>query len=402
MKNYPEPLTNEEEGEESTNQSSEPSIQDYSKRLSEHELQKYTEPEAEVRNKDKPPSELEVRNEDKPPSELEVRNEDKPPSELEVRNEDKPPSELEVRNEDKPPSELEVRNEDKPPSELEVRNEDKPPSELEVRNEDKPPSELEVRNEDKPPSELEVRNENKTLSEPGVRHENKPLSGPEVRNEDIPLSEPEVRNDNDFGKTEDEQEEKFKGSRAIARLGIVVRILVGLLEDLPVVLVVYYSTVMPICGIPAKQSVGSGITLATIISSMLNSLWTMVCLLCEMSGCTERGFCCIGTAKHKKDKNTNVEDTDSHIVERCHRQDDARCFKRPSKLCMKKTFFKGAKIILCIVIFILFSSTFTLGFWTVGHVLGFISLRFTEVFPFMLVPYVPTGHYGAGLDAKPD
>ena len=293
------------------------------------------EPESKVRNdEDKPPSEPEpkvrtvihpskaepkVRNdEDKPPSEPEpkvrtvihpskaepkVRNdENKPPSEPEpkvrtvippsiaepkVRNEGGPPSEAEpkVRHESGPPSEAEpkVRHESGPPSEAEpkVRNdEDKPPSEAEpkVRHESGPPSEAEpkVRNdEDKPPSEAE----------------------PKVRNEGKPPSEPDVRNYEESGKNEEEQEETFNGSKGISRLGILVRILVGFLEDLPVVISIYYPTVMPMCGIPAKQSAGSGVALATIISSMLNSLWTMICLICELCGCTEGGFCCLGNKK---------------------------------------------------------------------------------------------------------
>ena len=127
------------------------------------------------------------------------------------------------------------------------------------------------------------------------------------------------------------------------------------------------------CGVPAKQNAGSSITVATIISSMLNSLWTMILLFCELWGCTDKGFCCAATAKHKNHKRTNVEDTDRNTCELNHRQDPARSHvKRQSKLCRYKVFLKAGKITVSIVIFIIFSTTFIdlLGFWTVCHVTG--------------------------------
>ena len=336
VKNHPESGKNEDEKEDTKN---------CNKSLSGREFIEYTEPEMSNYSKFSGlEPELNV-NCNKCP--LDVQNDNY----LEVTNKDKPLSEPEVKIDSKlpPEPESEVRNDvDKSPSEPEpkIRNdEDKPLSESEpkVRNEDKPPSEPEpkVRNEDKSPSEPE----------------------PKVRNEDKPPSEPDVRNYEESGKNEEEQEETFNGSRGISRLGILVRILVGFLEDLPVVVSVYYPTVMPMCGIPAKQSAGSGVALATVISSMLNSLWTMICLICELCGCTEGGFCCLGNSK---DLNTNAENTDRNLSEQSHRQETTRRdSKKHSKPCMKTV----GKVVLCILIFILFASTFTLGFWTVGHVL---------------------------------
>ena len=414
VKNHPESGKNEDEKEDTKNCNKSLSGREFIEPLNtEPEMRNYSKfsglelvPELNVNCNECPldvqnDNYLEITNEDKPLSEPEVKMDGKLPPEPESKvnnDEDKPPSEPEPkgRNEDKRPSEPEpkVRNEDKPPTEPEpkVRNEDKPPSELEpkVRNEDKPPSEPEpkVRDESGPPSE----------AEPKVRNEDKPPSEPEpkVRNEGKPPSEPDVRNYEESGKNEEEQEVTFNGSKGISRLGILVRILVGFLEDLPVVVSVYYPTVMPMCGIPAKQSAGSGVALATIISSMLNSLWTMICLICELCGCTEGGFCCLG---NKKDLNANAENTDRNPLEQSHRHETTRRHsKKHSKPCMKTV----CKVVLCILIFKLFSCTFTLGFWTVGHVLGFISLRFTEVPPFKLRPYIETGYYGPGIDAKPD
>ena len=93
-------------------------------------------------------------------------------------------------------------------------------------------------------------------------------SEPDIIVDDKPSSLQEVRNYDEFGKTEDEQQDKFSDSKAINRLGILVSMLVGLCEDFPVILAVFYQTVMPMCGVPAKQNARSGVILATIISSM--------------------------------------------------------------------------------------------------------------------------------------
>ena len=374
VKNHPESGKNEDDKEDAKN---------CNKSLSGREFIEYTEPEMSNYSKS---SGLELRNYNELVPELNVDCTECP---LDVQNDNY----LAVTNEDKPLSEPEVKIDGKPPSEPEpkIRNEDKPSFEPEpkIRNEDKPSPEAEpIRNEDKPPSEPEPKiiNEDKSSSE----------TGPKIRNEGGPPSDQDVRNYEESRKNEYQQEEKFNGSKGISRLGILVRLLVGFLEDLPVVISVYYPTVMPMCGIPAKQSAGSAVTLATIVSSMLNSLWTMICLICELCGCTEGGFCCLGS---KKDLNTNAEYTDRNPAEQNHRQETTRRnSKKHSKPCIKTV----GKVVLCIFIFMLFASTFTLGFWTVGHVLGFISLRFTEVSPFKLRPYIVTGYYGPGLDAKPD
>ena len=189
-------------------------------------------------------------------------------------------------------------------------------------------------------------------------------------------------------------------SKGISQLGIVVRILVGIFEDFPAVVVVFLPPTLPMCGVPAKQHIGSGVTLATIISSMLNSLWTMILLFCELCRCCEKGSCCQRNLKGKNDSSLNNGHTNQNSIRHSHKL--RRCLKSPSKLCMKRGVLKAGKIVLCIVIFIIFSFTFTLGFWTVGHVLGLFSLKFAFVDPFYLRSAVMIGDFGAGLDAKPD
>ena len=113
VKIYPDPGTNEEEEEESTNESpSEPDIRNHKKCLSEQEIQKCTESELgpEGTNYNKSLSKPEVKNHDKPPSETEIRNRGKLLSYLEVRDNDEPPSGPESTNDNKLLSEPEVRN----------------------------------------------------------------------------------------------------------------------------------------------------------------------------------------------------------------------------------------------------------------------------------------------------
>ena len=86
---------------------------------------------------------------------------------------------------------------------------------------------------------------------------------------------------------EDTKEQKQKKGRRqhFYRLAISILILTGFLEDFPVIIVMFYIAVTRICGAPARQEVGSALTMATIISAMLNSLWTMIILFCELCSC---------------------------------------------------------------------------------------------------------------------
>ena len=77
---------------------------------------------------------------------------------------------------------------------------------------------------------------------------------------------------------------KGRHFKLVYRCAILLLILTGLLEDFPVVVVSYCTSVVPICGTPARQEVGSVHTLVTILSSMLNSLWTMILLFSELCG----------------------------------------------------------------------------------------------------------------------
>ena len=77
-------------------------------------------------------------------------------------------------------------------------------------------------------------------------------------------------------------------SSFLDRLEMAVRLLIGLLEDLPVVILLYYSAVIVFCGVPASRERSSPTTIATVVSSMLNSMWTMFMLYWELCGCNKR------------------------------------------------------------------------------------------------------------------
>ena len=123
------------------------------------------------------------------------------------------------------------------------------------------------------PTESEVINKNESPSEPEIINKNDHGSQPKVTNFNGSQSNPKVVT---YNKTrpikENDHEEKSNNNRTLNRLRILVLILAGILEDFPNVIVVYHTSVMPLCGSTTKQNIGSGVTVANIISSMLNSL----------------------------------------------------------------------------------------------------------------------------------
>ena len=77
-----------------------------------------------------------------------------------------------------------------------------------------------------------------------------------------------------------------RGERNVYKwLGMTVRLLIGLLEDLPVVILLYNSVAMPLCGVPAKRESSSPTTIAPVVSAMLNSTWTVFVLCWDLFGC---------------------------------------------------------------------------------------------------------------------
>ena len=191
-----------------------------------------------------------------------------------------------------------------------------------------------------------------------------------------------------------EQEKKDKPQKHISRLAILILILTGLFEDFPVVIVMFYTAVTRICGAPARQEVGSGLTMATIISSMLNSLWTMIILFCELCGCQKlfqniSSCCCQRKSASPKHKFKNL----------CRMS----CFSKPSKNCCKNTLKTFGKVLLFGFILLLFTCNFSVGLLTIAHITGTIPLEPVGVkIPFILNHFVVADGVGPGLDVKRD
>ena len=102
---------------------------------------------------------------------------------------------------------------------------------------------------------------------------------------------------------------------------------------------------------------------------MLNSLWTMILLLSELCKCTEQGFCfsCCIPRKHKTEGSGNSGNNLTRMLGK--RNSNRKGYlKKSMKPRAKKRCFTLGKIVLSVIIFLLFSTTFGLGFLTMGYV----------------------------------
>ena len=221
----------------------------------------------------------------------------------------------------------------------------------------------------------------------------------------------------DFLRTENKPDgnmKNMKREKCAYRLGVVVLILTGFLEDFPVLVLMYFTANIPICGAPARREIGSDLTMATIISSMLNSLWTMVFLIFETCGgqkiCAKYFQCCRET-KNKSD------------VRGVKRNRDCR------RRCKENVLICG-NILLCPFILLLFASNLLLGLATIdsiknidpfpyrGRMRGFetynlindstsddlkpVSEHSEFKYQSFLQQHVVADRLGPGLDGKPD
>ena len=172
------------------------------------------------------------------------------------------------------------------------------------------------------------------------------------------------------------------------RLGFIIRLLIGLLEDLPVVLLLYYAVTIPICGVPAKRESSSPTFIATVVSSMLNSMWTMFMLYWELCGCTKKlsnAECCWAVIRSIYEPHILLSicycgycgcATSSNCRCICLRQNHAnppsnnsgpepsfKCGKRVKKLALHI-----GRTLLCGIIFVIFISIFILSAMTISIV----------------------------------
>ena len=158
-----------------------------------------------------------------------------------------------------------------------------------------------------------------------------------------------------------EKQYKVREGKWIYRLALILLILTGLFEDFPVVIITFHTAASPFCGLPARQEVGSVVTMVTIISSMINSLWTMIILFYELCGCQK---------------------------------------KFNAVYYYKRYDIIFGKILLLGFIFLLFSGNFVIGMLTIAQITDSISLRVPN--PLYLTNSVPASPLGPGLDGKRD
>ena len=82
-----------------------------------------------------------------------------------------------------------------------------------------------------------------------------------------------------------QKNEPTNGTKCLEIMNVLLLILSGLFEDFPGLLLIFYASSLPGCGTPTRYERGSAITITTVVSSMLNSLWTMALLFCGIFGC---------------------------------------------------------------------------------------------------------------------
>ena len=205
----------------------------------------------------------------------------------------------------------------------------------------------------------------------------------------------ETRIKRDEWEKEESREEKSidRRQKYVYRSAIVILMLTGLLEDLPVVIVTFYTAASPSCGFPARQEVGSVLTMVTILSAMLNSLWTMIILFCELCDC-QKCWC-------QREKDTYSKKSFKNLPQKTCRQRPMNL--GPSKYCRKRWVVVLGKILLFGFIFLLFSGNFIMGMLTLGHITGSISMSPIGVKSILyLRHFVTADRLGPGLDGRRD
>ena len=219
------------------------------------------------------------------------------------------------------------------------------------------------------------------------------------------------RHDDKEQDTKLENMKKIKGEeknidtrqKNVYRLTISILILTGLLEDFPVVIMNFATVSLPTCGAPARQEAGSLLTMITIISSMLNSLWIMIILFCELCWCNK--LSCLW----EKDIYSRItfETWDlGHDTRKIYGQRSNNYYF--SNYCLKRCVIILGGILLFVFIFLLFSGNFLLGLITIGLINGSGSIYLTETISlslegFHLRQFVTADLFlGPGLDQKRD
>ena len=183
------------------------------------------------------------------------------------------------------------------------------------------------------------------------------------------------------GKAKDDARKKKTINRinCLKMFNILVLVLSGLFEDFPALLLIFYASSLPGCGTPTRFEQGSAITMTTVVSSVLNSSWTMILLACEICGCygcKEAFLPMVNTVK----MGHNTTKTFSY----------------------KKILASTGKFLLYGFISLLFIGNLSVGLMAIGQIMRSMTFVPSGSNPVSLSHSVPTGLVGPGLDAKSD
>ena len=195
------------------------------------------------------------------------------------------------------------------------------------------------------------------------------------------------------------------------RMGLIVRLLIGLMEDLPVVVLLHNAVFLPFCGVPAKRESSSPITIATIVSSMLNSMWTMFILYWELCGCNKKlsnAECCCKVIRSVYEPQTLLSICycgccGCATISNCSCLCLGQCQEKPitsrgSRGSMKICRGIG-RTILYLIIFVIFMGTFSLSGVTIGAIFHYPQLH---LYVGPLTKSIKADKIGPGLDSKTD
>ena len=204
--------------------------------------------------------------------------------------------------------------------------------------------------------------------------------------------------------------QKSEHTSWLSRVGFIVRLLIGLMEDLPVVILIYYSPIVPFCGVPAKQERYSPTTIAAVASSMLNSTWTMFILYWDLFECNKKmtdAQCCCTVIRSVYEQISLCVcfcgccgcATTSNCDCLCLGQSRVEAKVRGT---CKLIGFRIGRIILFVFIFLLYLTIFIVGGMTLSNVFNTPVLDRSVLWDLEYTSSIKADKIGPGLDSRQD
>ena len=172
----------------------------------------------------------------------------------------------------------------------------------------------------------------------------------------------------------------INGRNRLKILNIFILLITGMFEDFSALLLIFYVSSLPGCRSPVRYELGTAITIVTVISSMLNALWTRILLAFELNsyfGCKDVHLSMVKMACKMRH---NVTKTFS----------------------CKNPLVSTGKLLLHGFISLLFIGNLSIGITAIGQITRSMTFVPSGSYPVSLSRSVPTGPVGPGLDANPD